>query len=629
MFKGRIVVYRYRCPADAARHVPDVAMDQMHLAHKLRNQLVEVERRHGEQVAAVWAAHPEVAKALEDVDARDGDVQALVKRAREQRMADRSRVPRGELQDAMKAAKAELRAARQHLKAVRQEAYAVVRPAMADAQSTRRAQITAAGHDAKAEGLLWHTHDAVLAQHDTAVQRVAALRKSGKPAELRFHRWDGSGRLRVTLMRSEFRHGCDASKPPWPCGQPSPRDCPERVTHHPTRSPALLTSGSGPWANVIQFPPHMDPEVCETDPPRRHGARESIRLRVGSVDGKPVWWELPMFVHRPVPADGDVTFVEVKRERIAGNWRLSVCVTVRLPAVPTRTQGHLIGIDVGWRSVEGGIRTATLVSSAGRFPTIPAELGEVLRPLSDAAVEVVVPDSWRDVWMHTTSVRSIRDQSLDALRRKVVDALNEGEVAGIETSAVHVERWRSPRRFAMLAWAWPQDHPLKDTLMAWRRQDKHLWEIEAHERDQIVARRRDAWRKVAAWMLADNVLAVAIEDISIAELAQVPAVEDGDDQQAVLARAQHQVAAPAELLSTIRMSAGQRGVVMHKVDPAGTSRVHSVCGTELQDASAFAHSVVVWCPICEIGFDQDVNAARNMITRTTGDLPAGPGESSA
>ena len=608
-FNGRVLVYRFRCPV-AASNIPEAAETQFRLAHELRNELVAVERAHADAVAAIWADHPDVAATLQAQAVAEAAVAELVERAGKERIADRAKEPRAQTRAEIKAARATLAAARQDTKAARSAAYPLVRPAMADAQTRRRQAIGDAGRGAKTRGLFWHTHDAVLAGHDTAVKRVAALRAEGKPAELRSRRWDGEGRIRVTLMRHEWSHGCGAQ----PCGQPSP-ECPRRQPGDPLRTPALLAGGQGPWRNVCRLPAHMDPAICAEHPPRRHGERETILLRVGSEEREPIWWELPVFVHRPLPPGADVAFVEVRRERLAGQTRLSVCVTVRLPPVATLTEGAVAAIHPGWRSVTGGIRVMVIAASRPLGP-IPERFAPVVRPLTGNHVEIIAPEEWVRVLGHADSVRSIRDQALDVIRRKIVDALAE-DVPGVEVSAADVARWRSPGRFAALVRQWPNDHPLADVLWAWRRQDRHLWKGEAHERDQIAARRTDTWRHVAVW-LCDQVAVIGHAPTPIAELSRVPVIEDGDDRQATLARAHRALAAPAELVSLIEIAAGQRGVRIVEIDGARLTATHHVCGEVTGDLAR--DSVMLWCSRCGIAFDQDANAATASLARTIGDL---------
>ena len=55
----RTVVYRYAVHGD----LPEAATAELGRAHQLHIRLVEIERAYGEQVAAVWAAHPQLAAA--------------------------------------------------------------------------------------------------------------------------------------------------------------------------------------------------------------------------------------------------------------------------------------------------------------------------------------------------------------------------------------------------------------------------------------------------------------------------------------------------------------------------------------------------------------------------------------
>ena len=60
-------------------------MAELHRAHQLQNRLVEIERAHGEQVAAVWAAHPELADADQRVQECSTQVEELTRAAAAER----------------------------------------------------------------------------------------------------------------------------------------------------------------------------------------------------------------------------------------------------------------------------------------------------------------------------------------------------------------------------------------------------------------------------------------------------------------------------------------------------------------------------------------------------------------
>lgn len=621
---GDVIVYRYRCPARAGRDIPDEALTQLRLAHDLRNTFVELERGHEQAKQQVWRSDRTVAAALDRLAAADAAVDALVEKAAGERRQDRSTRPREATAAALAGAKKARKTAKDALREAQDAALPGLRDEFARLRSQLRRDLQAAGREAKAAGLPWHTHDMVMADHVTAAARIEQQRAAGRPAQLRFHRWQGEGTLRATLMRSAWRHGCGGKKPPWPCQhgieKPSknPADCPERVPHHPPRTPELLTEagGGGPWRNVVTLPPHMDPAVCAVSPPRRHGERETLRFRLASG----VWWDVPVFVHRPLPVGAEVVSVQVTRRRVAAQHRLSVTVTVRVPrAAPAAGDGR-VALHVGWRSLGPGegVRVG-VVSSTVPLPAPPdqPEIAGVIRIVDAHTAEIVAPGFWRDLDQKTADLRSIRDQALDAARDKIVAALAEG-VDGVDVSAGEVSRWRSPGRFARLVREWPADHPLAETLEEWRRQDKHLWLWEAHGGDQLAARRLDTWRKVAAWLTgAPGVGKVVVDKTDIRELSKVPAVGEEDDEQARAGRVQRQVASPGELRARVVAAAARRGVTVEKMDAA--VRVHGVCGQVIVDGGQFAAGVSVWCPTCGHGFDQDVNAAGNLLSRPSGD----------
>lgn len=219
---------------------------------------------------------------------------------------------------------------------------------------------------------------------------------------------------------------------------------------------------------------------------------------------------------------------------------------------------------------EGWLRIAR-IGSTGPLPLVPASLRGVARLTTPTSAEVLYPAEWRRLLERDAAIRSVRDQNLDVLREQVSAALkNDDELVGaLCATAGEVSRWRSPRRFAVLGGKCPPDHPLAQVLDEWRKRDRHLWDYEAHESDQVFARRRDAYRCVAAW-LCGGASAVVLHDLDLAALKVVPDVDREDSPQGRRGRSQAQQAAPGELRAAIRAAAQARGisVVLAREDPA-------------------------------------------------------------
>ncbi|WP_166345166.1 hypothetical protein [Phytoactinopolyspora limicola] len=552
-FDGQVVVYQYRVRSvgvgvDGARdngYLPAEAMGQLRLAHELRNDLVRIERDHADAKARVWMEHPQIAAAQAAVDTAKTAVDEAEERARGERQRLRSTKISGALRDELRDLRARRKAAREDLAAARQEHWPAMQARFAALQTERRAAIKdlyrvyCATSNPEARGLYWATHNHVVARHDTAVQQVEAKRKRGEAAELRFHRWDGTGTLAVQLQRQ---------------------------AGDPARSPELIASGEGQWRGVFQLRPWADPAIA----PRPRGKDRDGDITMALGGGRTL--TLPVRVHRFIPADADITDVQLTRERVGPHYRLHVSVSVRLPHpdVP-QTRRATAAVRLANQSSAAGILVARIAASVA-LPPAPRDLADVVR-VSGRSADVHVPDTWRALWRRDDDIRSIRDDRMEALREAVIAALTEDPTLGQQVGvppwargdedgplrASVVAQWRAPRKFVWLARQWPAGHELAGQLEQWRHRDRHLWTFEAHERDALVAKRRDAYRKVAAW-LCDVASEIALDGTDLAAARRVPDVSSEDKHGARGARRLAAFAAPGELRQAIENAARRRGI---------------------------------------------------------------------
>jgi hypothetical protein len=86
------------------------------------------------------------------------------------------------------------------------------------------------------------------------------------------------------------------------------------------------------------------------------------RMRIGSTaDREPVWLDIPIILHRPVPPEAMIKSVSMTRRR--GRWSLNITVT--LPEAGTRESGPAVAVDIGWRLETEGVRVAYWQDTAG------------------------------------------------------------------------------------------------------------------------------------------------------------------------------------------------------------------------------------------------------------------------
>ena len=574
-----MIVYRYGCPSWV--DLDEVGMEQIRLAHELRNELVEIEHRYQDAVKATWDLFPLIADTKAAVEAAQAVVDALQQRASQERRSDRTTAPRAGTREELVLSRRRLRDAR----AACREAKALLYPqAKACLLDVRRARDTVCEtlytKFCQGRGLHWATYNDVTQTHETAVRRVADARRRGRPAELRFRRWDGSGTLTVQLQRGAGK---------------------------PARTFELLSSGSGPWRNVVRFWPEERLRGRHQQN-RRKSKHWEIAVNVGR--GRHV--QLPIVLDRWPHEEADVTLVRITRRRVAGHYRLSVSLTARIPA-PEPPADATVCVHTGWRAMEGDMRVAIVTADR---PMAAPPAGLPVRKVQPGW-EVRLPSVLRHAHERTDKLRSRRNTDLDAMRAALGEWLEEHPQPDLTAS--QVLQWRAPRRFAQLAITWRDDAPesgseIAEMLEAWRRRDRRLWEREANERDQVAARIRDMWAKIAAWLTIQAGL-VRVDATDIQATTRVPEAGNNDPIQARLARTQRQIASPGQLRAAIRQAARARGVSIEAISLVGTTSKHHACGATLIGEPA--RHVTLWCPDCGRAVDQDINAALHLLAAPT------------
>jgi hypothetical protein len=432
--------------------------------------------------------------------------------------------------------------------------------------------------------------------HATSVARVAKMRREGQQAQVHFRRWSGEGSIAMQLQR---RAG------------------------DPARTPETIASAAGKWSNVAMLAPHEDPGVFASLPrgERRQAARRGrLRFRIGSGPAA-AHIELPVVIHRMLPADADITGIRVTRRVQAGKPQVHVCVSARIREVPRRVEGTLPGVHCGWRALPDGALRVAVIAGAGQPPE---GLAGVARAHGDWA-ELIIPPQWRDTQARAEKIRSRRGQSMDALRARLLAWLEQhlGARPWMNPCGT-MARWRSPapfaalaidvRRYGALGLACCGEDPASAAAMsadleAWR-QDKHLWHMEAGQRSRLLRRRDEMWRRTAAWVTADAAV-VAMDEWEVAPLARRPGLTEEDDPQARAARANRVLASPGYLRQAIRVAASALGATV--TEPQTTSAtVHHVCGTPLDRAQRMKQ-VMVLCPACNVMVDQDWTALQVLL----------------
>jgi putative transposase-like DNA-binding protein len=547
--RGFAQIYEYGCGNEPISGLEE-ALDQMARRIQLWNRFVRIEAEVRRKTRLLLSDEAEQ-REIRELQTRIADDRGSL--AAEQEKTDGQDVAAIEdLQQRIVASRAALRALLARVKSNRRERVARSKAALKILQEERAEQAKLAQRNS---GLYWCNYDDVRHAYETA--RVRVLKEG---TELRDHQWNGAGRVSVRFQR----------------GLP--------VATAFTRRGLRL-----------QIDPL--PEEAWTSPvraTRRKLSRTTVRIRVASTPGEqlPIWLEIPVVIHRPLPREGTIRSAALIRERLAISWRYRFLITVACPnrSVPEFAERPDIALDLGWRLTPRGLRVAFWVDTHdGR--------GEVVVPASDVAEFSKVGDLWSTADKHFTETRCavLAWRSGNPVPNAMLPYFEE------------VAKSHSPRSLLLLVEAWLSEPSGSDSeilarLVEWKRKHVHLWTWAANLRDQLTRRRRELFRRFAA-SLVKKYGTIFVERFDLRWFSKCPPAETPripiDGKYRV-------IAAPGILRQSIANACRQSGVRFERVTAINTTKQCHCCG-RIEEWSA-ARELVHKCS-CGAAWDQDYNAA--------------------
>lgn len=632
------IVYQYGVPS--YWRAPEELMQQLYLGHQLGNDLVRIALDSDTARQELWSSYPEIAEWEQAVATVDEEITELLKRVAQERQQDRKNTTRKDTAALLKDARGRRRDLKAQRKGAIAQVYEQAKDALEQLELERRQKVKelytayCSATNPEAKGLYWATFNAVLRHHDAARTRVRADRAKGKASQLRFHRWDGTGSFTVQLQKQ---------------------------TGNPDRTPELLASGEGRWKNVFQLGPwDTDPDDWRKRPRSKRRGTAMITLGFGKMI------KVPVFVDRVLPETADVPEVHLVRRVVGGTMRWSLSVVAKIPDPEPVLDGPKVAIHLGWRRLPdgAGIRAAVWATDAPIGPPpagmtderSPAKPGNQYRSMPYVRQhgtwgEVLLPDELWHLVGRAPSIRSRRDQNFNDMRARLVTWLEQhpDDVEPLELEMASVRAWRSPLRLAVMCRKWTQrrtrDHrdvktplpaefaaQLLPELELWWRRDVHLYRYEAGERDNLAARRDDVWRQIGAWLGSVAGL-IVVGDEDYRQLRRKPSKTATEAVMPTAAaettaRARAAFVAPGRLRDVITQGATRRGVTVIKAAAKHVSRQHAECGHVSDADPQYAQGTLVDCQGCGQPYDQDVNAARNLL-KVQRPEPAQPQEDTA
>lgn len=539
-------IYRYgaKAPTVGAENVDR----QMSLGHRYYNTLVEIERRRREKAAALVAR---VSPALASLEQRREALTAAIAERREAVKKSNQEVRKKQATKDERDAIAALTAERKEVNVLYRDAkdLAYNSPEAAAGLAAIDQQADMEAKTARAEsGLYWGTY----------LQVEQSLPRKGPPPK--FHRWMGDGKIAVQIQGGMTLEEAFAG-----------RDQRFRLEPIPDNA----------W-----------------DKGNRKHRRTRAWIRVASDGRDPVWAVVPVVLHRPIPDDAQIKWVYLLRRRVGCNNNWSLCLVISRQAWQRHDLAGdgAVGINLGWRKVEGGIRVATWVGD------------------DDESGTLVISERDAGRWQKAKDLRSRRDGRFNAIQEALVDWLGSHAVPEwFSERTATIKQWRSQARLAALVIAWRSqrfegDEGIFPAMEAWRKKDKHLYEWEANQRRKAVAWRNDLYRCFAA-KLSQRYETAVLGKTDWKTIGRRPSPENPEHASGGENRT---LASPGIL---------QRMIVerVARVELADAKHITQRCHACGKLASFDARTnIFTTCRHCAETWDQDENAARNLLLSASG-----------
>lgn len=656
----RTLVYSYGVHYKWTKNLPQVVRNQLFLGNELRNRLVELWKEYDEvKVAAIEDSYPDLKAAKLAVEAAAQRVRDVKDLIGDQRVAARSkRVRNPALYADLDQAVADKAAALKQKAAARAAANAA-NPSLRDRLNALEKNEKKARYDATYKpftraGLFHCTHwDIESNGMRSSIKQVIKARhefmKNPKIKHwptLRFHRFDGSGRM---LVKVQQRAGMIAPMP------------------------EVITVPGNPYWNQFSLSGwvHPDDWAQLSRAEQRKAGRITARLRVTAMRPKTATTpavpaqvlEIPIQVDRPLPADAVIKMVRLVVRGVGSAKRATLDITVSVPVKDPQpaVSRNRLALHVGWRSDEAGRRVMTW--QAEEPIAVPPELRRYVPTIPDGtAGKIVAPQQWHDRKEAIARTRGERRRALNEIAAELIAWLGvHGPIAHpdridpatgkithftdrqsggpLMIDARTVARWITPsrrtpddlpvsafRRMTVLARAWSDTPPVSPAgaavlemgamLEDWRRRNKNLWDAESFAERRLLNHRTDVYRRIAT-MFAGQTTEMVIDKVLIGNLKrnddEFSASDDLPNSVKKKINRERDMAAPGEIRNIVKALCTRDGHPLVEVMSHQLTQTCYACGHRNPVDVKTTHEVTCANTQCKATYDVDWNATAHML----------------
>lgn len=532
--------------------------DELLRMNQLWNRLVEIEHAFREGSSALIMSDPEVENIHRQLTSLYDTRSSLIEERKNLRRVNRRKVETLELDEHIQELSLKIADLRGGAASARKTAREKARERMRALEGKRRTSVKLARQES---GLWWGNYNAVVKAYERG--RQGALRNGG---QMQFKRYDGTGRFVNQIqggMTLAELFGATHS-------QLSVGNLPDGAWTHPSRGERRRLQRTNLTATVF----------------------------VRSGERRTVTW--PLVMHRPIPDDCLIKEVVVTRRKLGPSWRWQVTFTCTRSVdaqCDRKSRGRVVAVDVGWRRIPEGIRVATVVQNDGtpaRFVTLPSDIVDGF-----ALVETL--QSRRDIMRNDIIawLKSLKwSAAPEPLATQLLALQTETSVSAARVASLAII-WRDYQ-----GWAPEEYHRLEK----WRLGDKRLWLWELNQREKLIARRNDLYRRLAS-DIVKNADTIILNRLEIAKMSRLLSPRGQENPLPAAARRYRTIVAPSYFMKWVEIQAKKKGITIAVHDTVNWA-CHA-CGVITKPLKP--DDLLQTCVHCGATWDQDLNACHVML----------------
>lgn len=534
----------------------ELVEEQLWLTHRYRNKLCEIElaRRAAVQTIIENMA-PEYTAQLSETNALEESLNALIESIYKRGQSSRKKAkPTAEEKTTISAKKAELKLARTKLKELKTIAFS--RDDIQAVLAEQNAENALCKKQARAaSSLFWGTYLTVEAACDSFAK--------GTPPK--FTKWSRKGSIAIQLQ-----HGL-------------------------TGEAALAGNDTR-----LKFVTGDLQQLLSEGKKAKHGrCHAEVLFRIGSEGRAPIFAQIPIRMHRPLPEGALIKWAYLERRTIGPHdyWQLRLTITMpEMPEMARNPRADFCVLHVGWRQLEDG---SLLV---GRWKGSDGQSGLIQIP-NFYAKGAAIPHH----------LQSIRDSNFNLTKQQLIEYFKEHKSTASwaeEISTLHL--WRSQARLAKLVTAWRQERYEGDVkgfelAEAWRKQDKHLLCWQSSQQINVI-RWRDNFYRIMASGLSRQYGRICLMQADWAKLREKAELGQQETQTETM-RCNASLAAVATLERFCKEAFGKDCLL--EADIKGITQTCILCGHVNTKISDRVHE----CENCHRRWDIDENGIANQYAR--------------